>query len=88
MGNTSLNKNEEVPIGLEHNGVTYQGSARPLATSCREGVCYELDVTLNGEHLGTIYCGNDYKWHLQHQADQGLTDKIGEQIFLWYDQRF
>jgi hypothetical protein len=78
-------KTETVPLELEYNGRHYKGMATPLNTSCREEVCFELDVTLNGEHLGTIYCGNDMKWKIRGFTDQGLVDKIGEQILLWYE---
>jgi hypothetical protein len=78
-------KTEEVPIAIEHNGKRYNGKAIPLATSCSENVCYELDVTLNDEHLGTIYCGNDLKWSMRNISDQGFVDKIGEEILLWYE---
>lgn len=29
--------------------------ARPIASSCREDVCFDLEVTLNNEFIGTIH---------------------------------
>jgi hypothetical protein len=78
-------KTEEVPIDIVYKSQLYKGKAVPLATSCSENVCYELDVTLNGENLGTIYCGNDLRWKMRYVQDQGLVDKIGEEILLWYE---
>jgi hypothetical protein len=78
-------KTETVPLSLQHNGKIYKGEAVPISTSCLKEVCFELDVTLNSEHLGTIYCGNDLQWKIRNFADQDLVNKIGEQILLWYE---
>jgi hypothetical protein len=78
-------KSEEVPLEFEHKGLQYKGTARPLATSCREGVCFELDVVINDTEMGTIYCGNDMRWTLKGCTDQELVNKIGEEILLWYE---
>jgi hypothetical protein len=77
-------KSEPVPLDFTHNGNRYQGTAVPLATSCREGVCFELEVILNGRSVGTIYCGTDMRWVLKGATDQQLVEKIGEEILLWY----
>jgi hypothetical protein len=78
-------KTETVPIDIEYNGKRYNGYAKPLADACSEDVCYELDVTLNNEHLGTISCGKNLQWTIRNFEDQGLVDKIGEEILLWYE---
>jgi hypothetical protein len=78
-------KHEDVPLNIEHKGTRYEGIASPLLSSCRDGNCYEFDVVLNNEPLGTIYSGLDHQWVLQNLADQELIEKIGEQIRLWYD---
>jgi hypothetical protein len=78
-------KKEPVPLNITHNGVKYEGLATPLSTSCAEGVCFELDVTLNDDNLGTIYCGNDMHWTMKNMADQELVEKIGQEILLWYE---
>jgi hypothetical protein len=78
-------KTEVVPLEFDLHGTHYAGLAKPLTTSCDADVCYELDVTLNGKHLGNIYCGKELKWMLRGSADQELVDKIGEIILLWYE---
>jgi hypothetical protein len=78
-------KRNPVPLSITHKDKHYEGSATPLSTSCSEGVCYELDVTLNNENLGTIYCGNDLHWTMKGIPDQELVNKIGEEILLWYE---
>jgi hypothetical protein len=54
-----------------------------MMTSCRNGVCDRLDVTLNKKHLGVIkYTKNG--WRLT-DAPQGLVNAIGEKVFEWYE---
>jgi hypothetical protein len=77
-------KTEIVPIEIEYKGQKYTGEARPLASSCRDGVCFELDVTLNNEILGTIHRTSG-GWKMDKMTDQGFVDAIGEEIFLWYE---
>ena len=73
-----------VPIEIEYKGQTYTGTGLPLAGSCHDGVCFELDITLNNNNLGTIWYQND-GWKMKEVKDQGFIDAIGEEIFLWYE---
>lgn len=85
MFNEEKYKRQPVPLSILHQGKNYEGTATPLSTSCAEGVCYELDVVLNNEPMGTIYCGNDMRWMMKGLCDQELVNKIGEEILLWYE---
>ena len=78
-------KTAYVPIEIEHNGKKYKGEAKPLADSCRDNVCYELDVVLNGEYYGTISAEKNLKWKIRNCVDEELVNKIGEEILLWYE---
>jgi len=73
-----------IPIKIEYNRNTYSGEAIPIPSSCHDGVCFELDITLNKEHLGIIRCTKE-GWRINNVKDQGLIDKIGEEIFLWFE---
>jgi hypothetical protein len=77
-------KTEQVPLGFEFRGTKYFGKAIPLATSCRENACYELDIVLNNKQLGTIYCDKDFKCSMHEVFDAGLVEKIAEELMLWY----
>jgi hypothetical protein len=79
-------KVKTVPIEITHNGEKYTGVAWPLGTSCNEDgtECYEMDVTLNNEHLGTIYCSANGHCKMRTLSDQELVDKIGQEIILWF----
>ncbi len=75
---------ESVPIDIEYKGKNYKGEGTPLAQTCKEKVCYELEITLNDENLGIIHC-TDKGWKMKNMKDQGLVDAIGEEIALWYE---
>jgi hypothetical protein len=77
-------KTEVVPLELNYKGRTFVGQARPLRGSCSEGVCFELDITLNDEYLGTIHSTKS-GWTMDKISDQEFINAIGEQILLWYE---
>ena len=75
---------DPVPLEVEYNGQVYVGEAVPVSQTCHDGVCDELDVSLNDEHLGVIKCTKS-GWKMDSAEDQGLVDAIGEEIFYWYE---
>ncbi|MCW3108231.1 MAG: hypothetical protein JWQ09_2737 [Segetibacter sp.] len=75
---------EPIPLEFDYNSQTYTGEAFPVTPVCEEGVCYEMDVTLNDQPLGIIHC-TDKGWRMKNVKDQKLVDAIGEEIFLWYE---
>jgi hypothetical protein len=77
-------RSEVVPLEFDLDGEHYSGHAIPVKNSCTKEVCFELDVTLNAEHLGNIYCSKDMNWTLKG-ANQRLVDKMGQIIALWYE---
>ena len=46
---------EPVPLEIEYDGKTYKGEAVPIPETCHDGVCPELDITLNDAHLGILH---------------------------------
>ena len=80
---SQLNK-EPVPIELEYKGKIYKGEGIPVSQTCKEKVCYELEIMLNNEQLGLIHC-TDKGWKMKNVKDQKLVDAIGEKIALWYE---
>jgi hypothetical protein len=75
---------DPVPLQVEYKGETYNGEAIPISQTCHDGVCDELDITLNDQHLGIIKCTKS-GWKMDDAKDQGLIDAIGEEIFYWYE---
>jgi hypothetical protein len=75
---------DPVPLEIEYDGKTYKGEAIPVNQTCHDGVCDELDITLNDENLGIIKCTKG-GWKMDTQTDQKFVDAIGEEIFYWYE---
>jgi hypothetical protein len=75
---------EPVPLEIEYDGKTYKGEAIPIMETCRDGVCYELDISLNDQHLGIIHSMKT-GWKMDEVKDQKLVNAIGEEITLWYE---
>jgi hypothetical protein len=84
MKNTT-DKKSLIPLSFDLNDMHFEGYALPISQSCREDVCFELNIHLNGEDLGTISCRNDLKWTMEKISDHNLIEKIGELILLWYE---
>lgn len=80
----TLMEQEGIPIEIEHKGKAYKGEALPIPGSCHDGVCDQLDVTLNDEHMGIIR-NTPSGWKMKYVKDQKLVDAIGEEILLWYE---
>lgn len=73
-----------IPLEFEYNGVSYKGEAIPVPGTCHDGVCFELDVTLNDFHMGIIR-SRKTGWKMERAEDQKLVDAIGEEIMLYYE---
>lgn len=76
---------EKDPIHLqfEYEGKEYRGEAVPISETCSEGVCFEVDISLNDEDLGIIRCAKS-GWKMD-RLEQELVDVIGNEIFLYYE---
>lgn len=72
-----------VPLHFEYRGKEYEGVGIPMMSSCHDGICDRLDVTLNNKHLGVIKCTKN-GWRLT-DAKQGLANAIGKEVFKWYE---
>lgn len=78
-------KTEPIPLDITYKGQKYTGFAKPVRSSCHDDACFELEVTLNDKDLGTITCAKNLQWQMKGMIDQELTNKIGEEILLWYE---
>ena len=75
---------EPVAIEFEYKGQIYAGEGLPLPDACHDGICDQLEITLNNDHLGNIYKVKS-GWRMKNVKDQKLVDTIGRQIELWYE---
>lgn len=74
---------EPIPIQFEYEGEIYEGEAMPISQTCIDGVCAELDVTINDQHIGIIKRLKS-GWKIDGAKDQKFVDAIGERIEEWY----
>ena len=75
---------ETIPLELEDDGKEFKGEAVPIPETCSDGVCFQLDVTLNDENLGIIRSGKS-GWKMDNIEDQKFIDAIGNEIMLYYE---
>lgn len=72
-----------IALDFEHKGKNYTGFGVPLLTSCKNGICNELDITLNKKHMGIIRF-RDGKWKITEAKSQSLANAIGAAIEQQY----
>jgi hypothetical protein len=75
---------EPIPLEFEYGGKKYKGEAVPVSQTCVDGVCAELDVSINDKHFGIIK-RLKRSWKVDNAADQKMVDAIGERINEWYE---
>jgi hypothetical protein len=75
---------DPVPLEFDYKGVTYKGEAVPMPGSCHDGVCDQLDVTLNNTHWGLIFYDGK-TWKMKYVKDPKLAEAIGAEIMMWYE---
>jgi hypothetical protein len=75
---------EPIPLEIEYQERHYSGEALPIGPTCHDGVCDELDITLNDQNVGIIRCMKS-GWKMDGVEDQGLVDAIGNELFLWFE---
>ena len=73
-----------VPLHFEHEGVEYNDEGIPVPGTCHEGVCYKLDIILNGTHFGILHRLSN-SWKIEGVDDNALIKKIGDVVMLWYE---
>lgn len=73
-----------IPLEFEYKDKKFTGEAVPIAQTCENGVCYELEVSLNNDSIGIIRYSKS-GWKMDLVSDQKLVDAIGGQIMKWFD---
>jgi len=70
---------EPILLNFTYNTKEYKGEAVPVQETCHDGICEELDVTLNDEHMGIIRRLKS-GWKMDNQKDEKFIQAIGEAI--------
>lgn len=71
-----------VLFSFNFNGKNYNGNGVPVISSCKNGVCSQLSITLNKKQLGVIKQTKN-GWKLS-SVKQKMATAIGKQIESWY----
>jgi hypothetical protein len=77
-------KTTPVQIAFDYRGKHYEGEGIPVISSCHDGACFELDITLNKKHMGIIRCTKS-GWKMTGIKTQGLVNAIGAEVHAWYE---
>ena len=77
-------ENEPVPIKFTYKDAEYKGEGIPVPGTCSNGVCYDLDINLNGRHVGMMHRLKN-NWKMEGVEDKKFVEAIGEVVTLWYD---
>jgi hypothetical protein len=76
-------KTVPVPLNFEYRKKKYKGVGIPVMSSCVNGVCQQVDVTLNKKHIGVLKHTKS-GWRIT-DIPQGLTTAIRKEIERNYD---
>jgi len=75
---------EPVPIKFTYKDVEYKGEGVPVPGACSNGVCYDLDINLNGRHVGMLHRLKN-NWKIEGVEDEKFVEAIGDVVTLWYE---
>ena len=71
-------KTVPVPLAFEYRNKKYKGVGIPVMSSCADGVCQQVDITLNNKHLGVLRQTKS-GWRIP-DVPQGLTTAIRKEV--------
>jgi len=73
-----------VPLKFTYRDVEYQGEGVPIPGTCNNGVCYDLEINLNGRHVGMLHRLKN-NWKIEGVEDEKFVSAIGDVVTLWYE---
>ena len=73
-----------VPIKFTYRDVEYKGEGVPVPGTCNNGVCYDLEINLNGRHVGILHRLKN-SWKIEGVEDEKFVNAIGDVVTLWYE---
>lgn len=72
-----------VPLDFEYKKKKYKGVGIPVMSSCQDGVCQQVDITLNKKHVGVLKHTKS-GWRIT-DVPQGLTAAIQKEVAKNYE---
>jgi hypothetical protein len=76
-------KTVPIPLNFVYKNKQYEGIGIPVMSSCVNGVCQYVDITLNNKHIGVIRC-TPKGWRITG-VPQGFVNVIGDAVFHAYE---
>lgn len=71
-------KTVPVPLNFEYKNKKYKGVGIPVMSSCENGICQQVDITLNNKHIGVLKHTKS-GWRIA-DVPQGLTTAIRKEV--------
>jgi hypothetical protein len=76
-------KTVPVPLDFEYRNKKYKGVGIPVISSCENGICQQVDITLNKKHVGVLKHTKS-GWRIT-DVPQGLTTAIQKEVAKNYE---
>jgi hypothetical protein len=76
-------KTVPVPLNFEYRKKKYAGVGIPVMSSCENGICQQVDITLNKKHVGVLKHTKS-GWRIT-DVPQGLTTAIQKEVAKNYE---
>jgi hypothetical protein len=76
-------KTVPVPLDFEYRNKRYKGVGIPVMSSCENGICQQVDITLNKKHVGVLKHTKS-GWRIP-EVPQGLTTAIYKEVAKNYE---
>lgn len=76
-------KTVPVPLNFEYRKKKYEGVGIPVMSSCENGICQQVDITLNKKHLGVLKHTSS-GWRIT-DVPKGLTTAIRKEVERNYE---
>jgi hypothetical protein len=70
-------KQKSIPLDFEYGGEKFKGEALPVSETCHDGMCDELEITLNDEYRGILKYSKS-GWKMDGEPDKKLIKMIGK----------
>lgn len=83
IGELEPEKTVPVPLDFEYRNKQYKGVGIPVMSSCENGVCQQVDITLNNKHVGVLKRTKS-GWRIP-EVPQGLTAAIQKEGVRKYE---
>jgi hypothetical protein len=72
-------KQKPIALAFEYQGEMLKGEALPVSETCHDGICDELEITLNDEYRGILRHLKS-GWKMEGEPDKKFVKALGEAV--------